>query len=846
MNTLVLLIAAIEGTVFVDGNANGVFDAGEAPLAGVTVARETAEFVVTGGDGRYRLEGSGPAIVWARSPEGFAVTPSWRLVQGSSFLADLGLRTWDPGGPLTFVHASDTHLGDVRDGILYGMEPVATRQAMRQATSLLPAPHFYTITGDITQDNSGPQFEVLETITRAIATPFLPVVGNHDYYDGGAAYRRFLGPTMYSFDVAGIHGVILDLLKPEQEIEDFLARDLANVPVERLRVAFTHAPREDWVDVYERHGIDYVFTGHWHSNRVIDYGTVTEVNTETLVMGGIDYTPAGYRVVTIEDGELRLSHHTIVETGDGGPYLAPLRPRPSDCVAPGTTTFFAAVEAGPNLRAVRVAVDGGPAIAMTAAGGWVYQAAVDVTAAGEHALRIEADVDAGSTRLGRHHVESTFCVGAAPIAPRPFDWPQLQGTAAHTGFSPIRIAPPLATAWMTAVGGHLRGGTPVVADGRVFVPVVDLADGSQGGVVALDSQTGAILWERRVGWSVHGTPAAVDGVVVFGSAEGVVHAVDAATGTPLWTHDLGEGLTENVTWLYAGPTVAEGLVYIGIQRRFAALDLYTGVEVWEVEPTEGVWLSSFASAAVKDGVVVAAFGRDLDGVAAWDAWDGSELWRLPQPWSNAVNASPLLDGDMLYLGNAATQVVGLDVIGAGFAWERQLIAAANEWSYGIAATPALAHGRLFVPTQFEQFVALDAGDGSVDWTVLAEPSVVHPVHYKDEARAFPSSPVVTGDLVWIGGADGLLRALDEDTGEALYTLELGAPMLSGPAPAGCTLYVATWDGTVRALVSQGACEAEGPPPAEACSCRAGRAPRVPGALALVVLFCCAVVVLRRR
>src|SRR5262249_28974571 len=156
--------------------------------------------------------------------------------------------------------------------------------------------------------------------------------------------------------------------------------------------------------------------------------------------------------------------------------------------------------------------------------------------------------------------------------------------------------------WARTVGGHVRSGSPVVAGGRVFVSVADLAGAEAGGLVALDAATGAHLWTARSRHSVSNAAAVAGGEVVFASGEGVVHAVSAATGGELWRHDLGAGLDRTVTALYAAPTIADGQVFIGVQRRFAALDLATGRAAWTVDPSpNGSWMGSFAAAGVGDG-----------------------------------------------------------------------------------------------------------------------------------------------------------------------------------------------------------------------------------------------------
>src|SRR5262249_3344138 len=131
-------------------------------------------------------------------------------------------------------------------------------------------------------------------------------------------------------------------------------------------------------------------------------------------------------------------------------------------------------------------------------------------------------------------------------------------------------------------------------------------------------------------------------------------------------------------------------------------------------------------------------------------------------------------------------------------------------------------------TQAENLVAVNAASGATLWTVQAGESVVHPTHYEAASRSFASSPVVTGGVVWAGAADGVLRAIDAATGDVLWSSDLGVPILSGIVPAGPYLYVATWDGTVRAFVNDGML----PPPPPDSGCSVGG----PGSLGPLVLL----------
>jgi outer membrane protein assembly factor BamB len=780
----------VDGLVFDDADGDGLPSIGEPGLAGVTVGWETSVFAVTDATGRFTLTAPREGIVWVRTPDGFSPTPAWAAVPASGTARlDLGLERVTRTGPLSFVHASDTHIG------LFPQSDVAS--ALLGAASVLPAPAFLVITGDITQGNTVEAFNGLLAALGPIPIPFVPVDGNHDLYDGGTNYRRFLGPTNYSFETGGVHFIVLDFAmmanvrdaRTRQAVLDFVRGDVARSAAGTTTVAFTHAPPDDvFADELAAAGVSYLFTGHWHSNRLIERGGLLEINTQPLMMGGIDFTPAGYRVATFLGGELVLSHFSTVDE----PVLRVVHPRPGSCAPPGPITVQIAAETGGGMPAVTLELDGGGPIAAMYQGGWSHVA--PLTLAREN-RRL-------TVRAGAHRLDVDLCIEDLPAPPGALpDWPELGGSSAHHGRTDARLPPPLRTIWAASVGGYIRGGSPALADGRLFVPVVDVGDGTRGGVVAFDARTGARLWERRTGYAVHNTPAVDGGLVIFGSSRGIVHAVRADSGEPVWEHDLGSGISELASWLYAAPAVADGIVYIGVQRAFAALDRDTGRPLWTVDPSpNGFWLGSFSAAGVGGGVVVASFSRGADGMVAWDAYDGRELWRLPPPASRAVNTAVVIDGDLAYFGNGETVVYAVDLVSSQVRWSRKLHGKGFDWGYGLTAAPALARGKLIVPTAYDALVALDAATGAVEWERGTGPSVLRPVHYQGSgSEAFQAAPVVTDDVVWIGGADGILLALDISSGARLWSVDLGAPILSGAVPSGDMLFVGTWDGTIQAL-----------------------------------------------
>jgi eukaryotic-like serine/threonine-protein kinase len=165
------------------------------------------------------------------------------------------------------------------------------------------------------------------------------------------------------------------------------------------------------------------------------------------------------------------------------------------------------------------------------------------------------------------------------------------------------------------------------------------------------------------------------------------------------------------------------------------------------------------------------------------------------------------------VGNGEAFLSALDLATGRPAWTVELARSWSRWSLG---TPALAHGLLFVPTPREHLLAIDAATGAVRWKASAGWSRIHPVAYQRRARGFLASPVVTGDLVWAGGIDGVLRAFDAHSGRERWKSDLGAPIVGGLVPSGDLLFVVTYDGVVRALSAAPAATPD-PPVTESCA-----------------------------
>lgn len=104
--------------------------------------------------------------------------------------------------------------------------------------------------------------------------------------------------------------------------------------------------------------------------------------------------------------------------------------------------------------------------------------------------------------------------------------------------------------WKAPVDLQVYGGAAIAADGTAYV-------GTRGGRVHAIAPGGRVVWTFRAGDAVRGTPALTEGgKVVFASDDGVVYALEAATGREVARHATGRDVRSSVLLLPGGRVAA--------------------------------------------------------------------------------------------------------------------------------------------------------------------------------------------------------------------------------------------------------------------------------------------------
>jgi outer membrane protein assembly factor BamB len=203
--------------------------------------------------------------------------------------------------------------------------------------------------------------------------------------------------------------------------------------------------------------------------------------------------------------------------------------------------------------------------------------------------------------------------------------------------------------------------------------------GEEEVVAAYDLATGEPLWlhrdpvrfwESNAGAGPRGTPTLNgDRVYTFG-ATGILNALEAGDGAPIWSRDVANDTGKKVPgWGFASsPLVVDDLVVIGAAGRLAAYDLSTGELRW-LGP-EGGWGYASPQLETIDGVtqILLLNGAGAIGVAPQD---GGLLWMHEWHGDGILQPSLTADGDILIgtatgMGEGAgigTRRIAIDQVG---------------------------------------------------------------------------------------------------------------------------------------------------------------------------------------
>lgn len=367
-----------------------------------------------------------------------------------------------------------------------------------------------------------------------------------------------------------------------------------------------------------------------------------------------------------------------------------------------------------------------------------------------------------------------------------------RGDPAHRGHyaSPeIRERP--AARWTFATEGPVRS-SPVVT-GRLVVVGSD-----DGGLYAVDRSTGVLVWRLSTGGGVSSSPAVAGASAYVASEDGHVYAVDLASGAERWRAALGDALpfAYGYDYFISSPIVVDGAIIVGSRDgHLYQLDAETGDVGWRVR-TGGRVVSSPAYA---DGTV---FVGSMDGkLYAIDAASGAARWTFDTDGvtidleaagydRRSILSSPAVAAGVVIVGSRDAKQYAVDAESGQLRWK---VAHPVPWLPD-APEVSWVEGSAAIR---DSVVYVGVSDGRfVDAKHLRTGEVLWRTELPDRAN---TSPSVAGGVIVQGSGDGNLYGLDAETGDILWSFATGDAVHSSPAIADGVVYVGSDDGTLYAI-----------------------------------------------
>ena len=232
-------------------------------------------------------------------------------------------------------------------------------------------------------------------------------------------------------------------------------------------------------------------------------------------------------------------------------------------------------------------------------------------------------------------------------------------------------------------------------------------------------------WTFKTGGEIKSSPVLAGDLVLIGSYDTNLYALDAKTGKQRW-------VVKTEGQVHATPTVVNGTVYFGgCDEFFRGVRLTDGRVVLQVRLD-----ANTGSSAVIEGTR-AYLGTFNNDVVAIDLQAKKVAWRYRDPDREfPYYSSPALAGGKVIIGGRDKAIHGIDAATGKSAWK--LVTRAR-----VDSSPAIAGTRAFVGSSDGKLYVLDTATGKKTWEYEA-------------GDALTSSPAIANGRVVIGSLDGRL------------------------------------------------------------------------------------------
>lgn len=306
--------------------------------------------------------------------------------------------------------------------------------------------------------------------------------------------------------------------------------------------------------------------------------------------------------------------------------------------------------------------------------------------------------------------------------------------------------------WLVPTGIGIYN-SPVLYKGNIYV-------GDDHGTLTCYSLSGKKQWVFQSGLRIVGTPAAANGIVVFGSADKKIYGLNARTGEMRWV------VTVEAPVLGAA-TISKGVAYIGASdHTFRAIRIKDGTVAWTYQGVKGYIETK--PLVMGEKVIFGAWDNTL---YALDRRNGKELWK----WTEDLK-------DMHY-SPAAVWPVAAD--GKVFITDPQRAITAIDLNTGATVWrtyQSMVRETIALSADQKRIYSKTMNDSVVCYAVANRPHELWASNVGFGYEHAPSMPVEKEGILFGSTKNGLIFALDAKTGRVLWQHKIGNSLINTVIP----------------------------------------------------------------
>ncbi len=273
------------------------------------------------------------------------------------------------------------------------------------------------------------------------------------------------------------------------------------------------------------------------------------------------------------------------------------------------------------------------------------------------------------------------------------------------------------------------------------------------------------------------------------------HVAAAETINEIWRTGIGAA-TGGRSWILAGPVVSGGVVYaVDADGVAVAVQAADGSQLWrfEAENVEAIDRLLSGAVSVADGRAYVVAGNGM--IFGLDASTGKEIWR--RQLQTPVRTAPTLIAGKVLVPTDDSQLLALDGATGEILWQHAGLFEQAGMLGG--ASPAATDELVIAAYPSGEVVALSLASGQPLWneTVLRPRRTLAIGAISD----IVADPVIADGRVIVAGASGEMAAFDLARGDRLWTAEVTSTQT--PWVAGNFIYVLTERSELVCMLQQG-------------------------------------------